>query len=481
MSLRPMLRRSLTFAKYAAGATFAASITSAWYHRPIADHDDDNVQSSSSEAGASHFRAPSSPASSSSSSWSRERVPVLLDLARRVSIGVTTVAIRLLMTTYGRYEIDDDENYRNFLETVLGLGGGGGGEDDDDDDDDDDGRGGGDRRRKRTHHHRHHHRRGLVTVSNHRSLFDDPGVVSCLLPLPIAVQPRYNRWALCSQEYCFNGALPGLVHGYIGAGQVLPIRRGGGIDQRLLLDFGRHLARGEWCHVFPEGGVWQWDELGGRRRLPRDAVSVSSSDFGGGGGGANGGGGEDEDDATLRIIPATVRQRALPPSPVGKLKWGIGKLIAHAPITPAVIPFAHRGMERLLPQDENTGKTRFRDDFTRSLLPSFLGGDAEGKLHIKVRFGEEIEFDDLIREHERRHGRLWKYSSGEVEDDDYGDDDRGEEEGRRRDGEGRRRDGHRRQLESWRSSQEERVLYSKIVRRIEGRLDAITREVCQER
>ena len=69
-------------------------------------------------------------------------------------------------------------------------------------------------------------------MSNHRSLFDDPGVVSCLLPLPIAIQPRYNRWALCSQEYCFNGALPGLVHGYIGAGQVLPIRRGGGIDQR---------------------------------------------------------------------------------------------------------------------------------------------------------------------------------------------------------------------------------------------------------
>ena len=54
------------------------------------------------------------------------------------------------------------------------------------------------------------------------------------------------------------------------------------------------------------------------------------------------------------------------------------------------------------------------------------------------------------------------------------DDDRGEEEGRRR-------DGHRRQLESWRSSEEERVLYSKIVRRIEGRLDAITREICQER
>ena len=61
-------------------------------------------------------------------------MPVLLNLTRCVSIGVTTVAIWLLMTTYGWYEIDDDKNYRNFLETVLGLGGGGdggGGEEED--------------------------------------------------------------------------------------------------------------------------------------------------------------------------------------------------------------------------------------------------------------------------------------------------------------------------------------------------------------
>jgi monolysocardiolipin acyltransferase len=463
-----MLRRSLTFAKYAAGATFAASMTSAWYHRPIIadsdDGDDRGGSASSGEVGTTYFRAPSSPASS----WSRDRAPILLDLARRVSIGVTTVAIRLLMTTYGRYEIVDDDNYRKFLEAVLGLGGGGGGGADG-------GWGGGDRRR------RHRHRRGLVTVSNHRSLFDDPGIVSCLLPLPMAIQPRYNRWALCSQEYCFNGALPGLVHGYIGAGQVLPIRRGGGIDQGPLLDFGRHLARGEWCHVFPEGGVWQWDELGGRRLLPRGAVSVSSSDFGRGGGGANGEGGDSGDDndddgdgggATLRIIPATARQRALPPSPLGKLKWGVGKLIAHAPVTPVVIPFAHRGMERLLPQDEDTGRTRFRDDALASVLPTVLGGDPDARLRVRVRFGEEIEFDDLIREHESRHGKLWKYSGEEVDD---------EAEGRRHDGEGRRQDGHRLHRESWRSSEEERVLYSKIVRRIEGRLDGITRETCRER
>lgn len=327
------------------------------------------------------------------------------------------------MNTYGKYEIDDDEHYANFLETVLkGNARVGRGEN-----------------------------QGLITVSNHRSLFDDPGVVSCLLPLPIAIQPKHNRWAICSQEYCYNDALPGIIKGYIGAGQVLPICRGGGINQRLLLDFGKHLACGEWCHVFPEGGVWQWDELGGRRKLPPNATMQLSSDFGSDGGSSSG---HDRDE--LKIIPtATLQQKALPyPSSVGKLKWGVGKLIAHAPITPKVIPFAHHGMERLLPQDENTGKTKLRDNLLDSMLPAIFGGDADDKLHIRVKFGEEIEFDDLIREHEAKHGKLWKYCGKEVNEQ------------------------QQQHETTWESSREERALYSKIVRRIEGRLDVLTREVC---
>ena len=145
-----------------------------------------------------------------------------------------------------------------------------------------------------------------------------------------------------------------------------------------------------------------------------------------------------------------------------------------------MIPFAHRGMERLLPQDENTHKTRFRDDFLTSLLPSLLSGDVDAngskRLHIRVRFREEIEFDDMIRDHKRRHGKLWKYCSGEVKDDDDDDndgnndddDDDGDDDDDRGKEEGQQWDGHRRQLESWRSSKEERVLYSKNVRWIEG-------------
>jgi hypothetical protein len=38
----------------------------------------------------------------------------------------------------------------------------------------------------------------------------------------------------------------------------------------------------------------------------------------------------------------------------GKLKWGVGKLIAHCPTTPIVIPFYHFGTENTYPQHIDT-------------------------------------------------------------------------------------------------------------------------------
>ena len=70
------------------------------------------------------------------------------------------------------------------------------------------------------------------------------------------------------------------------------------------------LCIGEWCHVFPEGGIWQTDTLGGRSN-GREAE-------------------------------------------VGKLKWGVGKLIAHAPVTPLVRPFFFMGTETAYPQHPET-------------------------------------------------------------------------------------------------------------------------------
>ncbi len=297
--------------------------------------------------------------------FNRDETPFFLAMAQKFTIGLTAVLIRFFMNTYGEYHITDDKHYQHFLNLVLGGSG------------------------------RKENNQPLITVSNHRSLFDDPGVVSCLLPLWIGIQPKYNRWGICAQEYCFSDALPAAIKGYMSAGQVLPIRRGAGIDQTLFRDFSSLVARGEWCHIFPEGGVWQWNKLGGRGRTS--------------------------------IVESEAEGIQTP-----KLRWGIGKLIAHSPIRPRVIPFAHIGMDNLLPQDPTTRKTYLKKDI--------FGGEP---LKVHIQFGEEIYFDDLIQEHEMKYGVLWEHQ-----------------------------DGH-----DFISSKHEKELYHKIALRIQNHLENVTKKV----
>ncbi|CAN0294600.1 unnamed protein product, partial [Discosporangium mesarthrocarpum] len=146
----------------------------------------------------------------------------------------------------------------------------------------------------------------LITVANHGSTLDDPALFAAMMPWAVNLRPSLTRWSLCTQEICFeNEALAA----FFGAGKkVLPIRRGGGINQKLLVDFSRRLAVGDWCHVFPEGKTVQTGTLGGRLDLEKAKE-------------------------------------------VGLFKWGTGKLIAHAPRVPTVVPFFHTGMQDLVAED----------------------------------------------------------------------------------------------------------------------------------
>jgi monolysocardiolipin acyltransferase len=105
-------------------------------------------------------------------------------------------------------------------------------------------------------------------------------------------------------------------------------------------------------HFFPEGGVFQLDVLGGRK-------------------GERG-------------------------QELGKLKWGVGKLIAHSAQPPVVIPFHIKGTEHIVPQDNETKKV-----LTKLPIPGHK---------VSVLFGQQVHFDDIIEEHERLHGPLRKFS-----------------------------------------------------------------------
>lgn len=138
---------------------------------------------------------------------------------------------------------------------------------------------------------------GLITVSNHASTFDDPGVLSYLIPARyFATEPSHGgvRWTICTAEIC---AASPLVHMFFAAGKTVPINRGGGLDQAVLRTMAERVGKGDWLHVFPEGKV---------SKTPRE---------------------------------------------LGRLKWGLGKMLcdvhANGGAPPVVLPFWHSGMEKV--------------------------------------------------------------------------------------------------------------------------------------
>lgn len=136
---------------------------------------------------------------------------------------------------------------------------------------------------------------GLLTISNHQSVMDDPFLLGAVLPSRILVNAQKMRWGLCSMDICFQN---GWISRTLRLGKAIPIQRRGGIKQPFLRDAAMKLADGDWVHIFPEGRV---------------------------------------------------RQKGM-----GYFKRGIGKMLAMAHESsgklPMLLPIYHEGMERVMPQ-----------------------------------------------------------------------------------------------------------------------------------
>jgi hypothetical protein len=220
-----------------------------------------------------------------------------------------------------------------------------------------------------------------------------------------------------------------------------------------------HANAGQWCHVFPEGGVWQNDTLGGRD-ITATGISTSSVVSGTIDAEING-----VDPSTVCVgaaplqdtdvmssasdspVTALTSQRKLPI--MDRLKWGIGKLIAHAPTKPVVIPFFFMGTETIYPQDKVTKALRNK-------LP--IPG-----CNVDIRFGPEIDFSGLITEHEKLYGPLWKVKAS-VKHEQKNDD-------------GSDVDFHT----YWDSKPSDYILYAKIAKRVEEALVELNQQYDAEK
>ena len=144
--------------KKVAGATVAVGFGYGYYYRPVADEAE----------GTGGPKRTSTMSKYSLTDFANEPRPVLFQLASSIVLFVTTAAVRTFLFYLGDCKIKQDEHYESFLQKVT------------------------DREKGVP----------LLTVSNHRSLFDDPAIMSGILPLRLALQARYNRNAICTQEFC---------------------------------------------------------------------------------------------------------------------------------------------------------------------------------------------------------------------------------------------------------------------------------------
>ncbi|XP_037827570.1 tafazzin homolog [Lucilia sericata] len=160
----------------------------------------------------------------------------------------------------------------------------------------------------------------LVTVSNHHSCFDDPGLWG-VLPVRYVCNSFKIRWSMAAHDICFTNKYHSTFFMF---GKCIPVIRGQGVYQDAVDICVQKVKLGHWVHVFPEG-----------------KVNMTKEEM--------------------------------------RLKWGVGRIIYESSKVPIIIPMWHEGMDDVLPNVEpyilkwgkrvtvNIGKPIDMNDFINDL------------------------------------------------------------------------------------------------------------------
>lgn len=237
--------------------------------------------------------------------------------------------------------------------------------------------------------------RGLITVSNHVSVMDDP-IIWGVLPLSFYAYHAYfnNRWGFGSHDICFQG---GLLSNFFTLGQVLPTHRTahsphGGPFQSSITEAIRMLGRIEAGSVVanfkaqdpPSGKPWwqrhpidpftdpshlhglpgpYYKSYDGDERVYLSPSRYASNSFG-----------------WIHIFPEGMIHQS-PSYDMRYFKWGIARLILEPPVCPDVVPMWIEGTDQVM--HESRQFPRFIPRAGKRISVTF--GD---KLDTEARFGD---------------------------------------------------------------------------------------------
>jgi len=147
--------------------------------------------------------------------------------------------------------------------------------------------------------------KSLLSVINHQSCFDDPGIWGAILSPHQLVDKRTMRWGASASEVIFINKV---LATFFSLGKVVPIVRGWGVHQPAMDFLLARLNGGGWVNIFPEGKV-------------------------------------NADGGFMRY------------------KWGVGRLAWDCATPPILLPVVHLGMDTVLPNpkegEEQSVRMRF--------------------------------------------------------------------------------------------------------------------------
>ncbi|KAK3368064.1 hypothetical protein B0H63DRAFT_67981 [Podospora didyma] len=239
--------------------------------------------------------------------------------------------------------------------------------------------------------------RGLLTVSNHISVVDDP-LIWGLLPLSQAFNPSNLRWTLGAHDICFKNKFFGNFFTY---GQVLPTHRlkhseHGGLFQPSLTQAIRLLSSQPFTsssspsHLSGSASRQQDDDIpdpftvgtltfttNGTDSIPAPSVYTRNRH------------------SWVHVFPeGLVHQH--PAVDLRYFKWGVARLILESEPAPDILPMFIDGTQQMMPEDR---------EFPR-FLPRF------GK-KIRVAFGDVLDYEATFGDLRRRWQNLVKKSNEE--------------------------------------------------------------------